>query len=679
MKLSYNWIKDHVDIDVKPEILAEKLTMTGSEVGGIEEVDGDFVMELEITSNRPDCLNMLGLAREAAAIFGKDLKMPAIKVIEEDASGKAGDIECDIRDRRLCPRYTARIIRGVKVRESSGRVSERLTSLGVRKVNNVVDITNFCLMESGQPMHAFDLDKIRGKKIEIRPAKKGEKIITIDGLERELREDMLVIADKEGPIAIAGVMGGKDTEVTLETKNILLESAYFDPVSVRRTSRVLGLSSDSSYRFERGVDKSSVKSSSDRAAALILDSAGGKAGSFYDSGSYGEDRKEIELDAARVSALLGEDIGEKEISGILDRLGMENGFGENGKIKVSVPVFREDISRPADLIEEVARIYGYDRISDTVPVSAPWSRRKSKEREVNEKIKKALTSMGLNEIMTYSLISEKSARFFDNLVKDEIKIMNPLSAEQEMLTPHLVDGMLKAAAWNINRGNKDLMFFETGKIYSRSEKKGEFLEMPVLSVGMTGNAYKNWMEGEKKTDTYRLKGVLENMARQIRVELSFRADKIEGIKNAAAILMGDAKIGFLGEVALDKLGIYGISQDVFVSQIELGEVFKAAVLMGKYSPVPRFPSSSRDISVLCDKSVPAADIKDMAEKTGADMVENVDITDMYEGKQIPSGKKSVTLSVTYGLADRTLTDPEISETHSKIKEELASKLKVTFR
>ncbi|MFA6636534.1 MAG: phenylalanine--tRNA ligase subunit beta [Candidatus Omnitrophota bacterium] len=679
MKLSYNWIKDYIDIDVTPELLAEKLTMTGSEVGGIEEVNGDFVMELEITSNRPDCLNMLGLAREAAAIFGKDIKMPAVKVIEEYASGKDDTIEFEIRSPHLCPRYTARIIRSVKVRESFGRVSERLTSLGVRKVNNVVDITNFCLMESGQPMHAFDLDKIKGKKIEIRQAQKGEKITTIDGVERELKTDMLVIADKGRPIAIAGVMGGKDTEVTSGTKNILLESAYFDPVSIRRTSRVLGLSSDSSYRFERGVDKSSVKSSSDRAAALILEAAGGKAGLFYDSGPYGEDRKEIEIDAARVSALLGTNVREEEIAGILGRLGMETVPGESGKIKVSVPVFREDISRPADLVEEVARIYGYDRIPDTVPTPAPWSPRKSKERQVNEKIKKTLIAMGLNEIMTYSLISEKSAGVFDGLVKGRIKIMNPLSEEQGILTPHLVDGMLKAAAWNVNRGNKDLMFFETGKIYSRPEKKEEFVEMPVLSVGMTGNVYRNWMEGEKKADIYRLKGVLENMARHIRVEFCFRSDKIEGIKNAAAILMGNVKIGFLGEVAVDKLEIYGISQDVFVAQIELREVFKNSVLRGRYSPIPKFPSSSRDISVLCDKSVPAADIKVMVEKTGAGMVENVDITDMYEGKQIPSGKKSVTLSVTYGLAARTLTDQEVSEMHSRIKEQLSSKLKVTFR
>ena len=679
MKLSYKWIKDYVDIDADPETLAERLTMTGSEVGGMEQINGDVAMELEITSNRPDCLNMLGLAREAAAIFRVKVKVPVTDGFL-DASGENGNgVKCEIKEPALCPRYTARTIRDVKVGAMSGKISERLESLGMRKVNNVVDITNFCLLESGQPLHAFDLDKIKGATVEIRRARKGEKIVTLDGEERQLDPEMLVIADAETPIAIAGVMGGKRTEVTCETKNILLESAYFDPISVRRTSRSLGFSSDSSYRFERGVDKAAIKSSSRRATALILEAAGGKAEGFYDSGEYGEDKKELELDIVKAGKLLGVELDLKETMELLERLGMDVFRVSDEKLKVTVPSFREDIYREIDLIEEVARIYGYHRIPDTVPVSAPWTASKSEERKVLEKTKKLLCSMGLSEIMTYSMISEPAARNFQDLVKDEVKIMNPLSAEQEMLTPHLIDGMLKSVSWNLNRGNKDLMFFESGKAYKHGSKKEEFIEMPVLAIGTTGLITKNWTEGEKKTDIYRLKGVLENLAENLRFSFLFEPHQIDGFKNAVKISIKGKEAGFIGEVTKEKLDVYGITQNVFVAQVELGEIYRNAALRGKYAPIPRFPFSSRDISVLCDKNIAAAGIKDIIEQSGGDIAGKVDIVDMYEGKQIPPDKKSVTFRVMYGVPDRTLTDREIEETHSKIKETLITKLNVSFR
>jgi phenylalanyl-tRNA synthetase beta chain len=680
MKLSYNWIKDYVKIKAGAEELAEKLTMTGSEVGAIEKFRDDFVMELEITSNRPDCLNMLGLAREAAAIFGSRVESPLQENPKQpDARGKEGALKFEIKDPEMCPRYTARIIKDVKVGESSGKIRERIESMGLRLVNNVVDITNFCLMESGQPLHAFDLDKIKGSKIEVRKAKKGERIVTLDGEERELDPGILVIADAEKPIAIAGVMGGKNTEVTLNTRNILLESAYFDPLSVRRTSRELGLSSDSSYRFERGVDKGAVVPSSVRAAELILGSARGVLGEFYDSGSYGEENKEVRMDILRAGNILGVVLDEKETATLLERLGMKVRSAEKGVITVAVPSFREDIHREIDLVEEVARIYGYHKVPDTVPVSAPWTEKKSFNRQVLEKTKRLLCSMGLSEIMTYSMISEKAARNFPALVKDEIKIKNPLSAEQEMLTPHLVDGMLKSIAWNINRGNKDIMFFEAGKSYRRSGEKGKFIEPYVISIGMTGVVSRNWKEGELKSDVYRLKGVVENMASRLRIELNFAAKKIDGFKNSAKITIKGKESGFFGEVSRGRLDLYGINQDVFVAEIDLSEIFSNAVLKGSYCPVQRFPSSFRDVSVLCEKTVTAARIKETAASAGIGIVERIEITDMYEGKQIPDDKKSVTLSVTYGLPDRTLTDQEIEDAHSEIKKTLSSKLGVGFR
>ncbi len=678
MKLSYNWIKDYADIKEGPEALAEKLTMSGSEVGSCSKVKGDTVMELEITSNRPDCLNMIGLAREAAAVAGAKISIPFPKDLPKEGKARLS-VRCDIKAPELCPRYTARIIEGVNVKDIAGKISDRLEALGMRKVNNVVDITNFCLMETGQPLHAFDLDKIKGARVEVRTARKGEKIVTIDGEERELAENMLVIADAERPIAVAGVMGGKDTEVTGNTRNILLESAYFDPVSVRRTSRALGISTDSSYRFERGVDKGWVIKASARAAGLILEHAGGIPGEIYDSGSYGGDEKEIEIDTARAAAVLGLPLDGETAKRILESLGMGVSVLSGGKMKVKVPSFREDVSREIDIIEEIARIYGYHRISETVPVPAPWRERKTRDRMALEKVKRLLAAMGLNEIMTYSMISQKAAYNFPELVKNEVRIKNPLSAEQEMLTPHLVDGMMKAMVWNLNRGNRDLMLFESGKRYTRNQDGTGFAEKPVLCVGMTGLASRSWAEGERKADIYRLKGVIENLAEHLRVGICFEPRETDGFTNAAAILAQGTQTGFIGEVAAEKLGVYGINQRVFVAEIELTEFLGKAVLKGAYSPVPRFPFSSRDVSVLCEKKTRAADIKEVITESAKGLAREVEITDMYEGKQIPDGKKSVSFRITYGVADRTLTDQEVEAAHSAVKSELSVKLAVSFR
>ena len=679
MKLSYNWIKEYVDIKVSPEELAKGLTMSGSEVGSMEKTGGDAVMELEITSNRPDCLNMIGLAREVSAAFDKALKVPAMSLPASKSKSKGPAIKCVIEDKDLCSRYTARVIAGLTVKPSGKKLKKHITAVGLRPVNNIVDVTNFCLMETGQPLHAFDLDKIKGAKITVRRARKNEKIITIDGVERELKTDMLVIADAERAIAVAGVMGGRDTEVSSFTKNVLLESAYFDPISIRRTARTLGLASDSSYRFERGVDKGMVRAASDRATSLIEDEAGGEIRDFYDAGTQKEEKTIIDIDVDGVGKVLGIKIAAKEISRILSRLGMKPAKGKAGRIKVTVPTFREDIKREVDLIEEIARIYGYDRIPDDVPKFVPQVIRKEQSRKVIEKIKNALASAGLNEIMTYSLISEQAAGIFPALMHDPVKLMNPLSAEQEMLTPHLADGMLKAAAWNMNRGNKDLALFEIGKIYYRRGGKRPFGEISTLSLGMAGDVSKNWKDGAKKTDIYSVKGIAENLAGRMGLALEVAPAKVEGFTGAGNVFLGGEEAGFIGEVAKDKLSAYGIEERVVFAQIKLDAFIGKAELTAKYKPIPRFPVSSRDVSVLCEQALPAAKIKEAIEGAGEQIMISAEATDVYTGEQIPAGKKSVTFSITYGLDSRTMTDEEISAAHSRIKNILTEKLGVTFR
>ncbi|MFH1552028.1 MAG: phenylalanine--tRNA ligase subunit beta, partial [Candidatus Omnitrophota bacterium] len=362
MKLSYEWLKEYVDIDASAEELARGLTMSGSEVGAMHEAEGDTIMDLEITSNRPDCLNIIGLAREASAVFDRSLHLPAMEVPTAAVSGEGPEVQCLVKNKKLCPRYTARVVSGVHVKEAAGNTKKRILALGLRPVNNVVDVTNFCLMETGQPLHAFDLDKIKGGKIIIREAAKGEKIVTIDGVERVLEEGMLVIADSAGPVAIAGIMGGKDTEVTGATKNVLLESAYFDPISIRRTARALGLSSDSSYRFERGVDKGMIKAASDRAATLIADQTSGKICAFHDVSDLLEEKTLVEFSIKKAEKILGIALDKEKVKNILEKLGMKLSEEAGGRLLVSVPSFREDLKKEIDLVEEVARIYGYDNI-----------------------------------------------------------------------------------------------------------------------------------------------------------------------------------------------------------------------------------------------------------------------------------------------------------------------------
>lgn len=680
MKLSYEWLKEYVDIDASAEKLAHMLSMSGSAVESVKDTEGTKVFELEITSNRPDCLNILGLARETAAIFGKTFKAPAMGPLKGEKSGVAP--ECVIKAKDLCPRYTARVITGVNVKAANNVISKRLLSVGLRPINNVVDITNYCLMELGQPMHAFDLDKIKGGKVIIRKAVKGEKIVTLDGAERTLEEGMLVIADAERAIAIAGVMGGKDTEVTASTKNILLESAYFEPISVRRTARKLAISTDSSYRFERGVDKGMVKLASDRAARMILAEAGGVAGEFGDEGKAEPEKVTAKFDVAHAEKIIGARLGKARVKKILKSLGVIVKKESGDKLNVVIPSFREDVEREIDLIEEVARVFGYDNIPSTLSKIVPQGERKEKQRKVEEKIRTALAGSGMNEIITYSLTNKKSAEMFPLTEKVPVQLANPLSEEQRYLVPQLADGMLKAFSWNINRKNKDLAFFEIAKTYHRTGAgEKDIKETPTLCVGMTGNLRKNWKEGDVAAGLYDLKGAVEALLARIRVAAEFASLEKDGFSTAAEIRIGPEKrpAGFIGEVSAKTLAAYDIVQKVFVAEIALDETAKAAILEDSYTPVPRFPASSRDVSILCDKSLESAALKAAMEEKGGSLLKRVELIDLYEGEKLPAGKKSLTYTLDYGRDDRTITDDEVEAAHAGIKQEIAEKFDVTYR
>ncbi|MFH1798405.1 MAG: phenylalanine--tRNA ligase subunit beta [Candidatus Omnitrophota bacterium] len=686
MKLSYEWLKEYVKCDLPVDKITEGLTMSGSEVGAVENFGGDKIAELEITSNRPDCLSIIGLAREVSTIFDKDLHLPDMDIPKSLLAKKGPGIKCFIKKEKLCPYYTCRVIKGVKIKPVGEKIRKRLLSFGLRPVNNAVDVTNFCLLENGQPLHVFDLDKIKGGKVIVRESKKGEVITTLDDVKRSLPEGMLVIADEAGPIAIAGVMGAKGTEVTETTRNILLESAYFEPASIRRASRLLGISSDSSYRFERGVDKGLISKARDRAARLIAEETGGMICGFYEAGKLAYNPTRIIFRLEKAEKVLGIPLKKEKIEKFFYRLGLKIKKSKGQNLVVTIPSFREDLKQEVDLIEEAARIYGYGNIPETVARFVPQTRRKQLSREIIEKAKMALSSLGLNEIMTYSLISEGAAKRFSDISalpaggeRLIASLQNPLSEEQKVLTPHLLDGMLRTISWNLNRKNQGLAFFEVGNGYSRASREKGVTEKPMLCIGLTGVFRKNWKEGARDADFYDLKGTVENLFHKLKILPQFCPVKIESLNNCAEIKIKGGQIGFLGMIEERLLKEYSISQQVYVCQVLLDKVFSHAKLGRKFYPIPRFPASTRDISLLCDQFLNAEDVSKVIFETGGAIVLSSELADVYQGDQIPEDKKSLSYSIKYGAGSRTLTDEEVEAVHSKIKETLAAKLNISFR
>ena len=680
MKTSYNWLKDYVNIKLSPEELAHKLTMAGLEVTSIEKMGDDAIMEFEITPNRPDCLSVIGIAREAATVTGKKLKTKKSKLKSQDLKIKP---QVEIRDKDLCPRYTARIIEGVKVGPSPQWLVDRLEGMGLRPVNNVVDITNFCLFELGQPLHAFDYDKIKGRKIIVRRAKEGEKIVTIDGEQRVLSKDMLIIADTERAVAIGGVMGSLNSEVTDSTRNVLLESAYFNPVSVRRTSRRLGLISESSYRFERSVDPGGITPASDRAASLIAELCGGKIGPIKDVGKSDPKERKISLRTSRLNAILGLEVLQSIIEKILTSLQLKVKSSAKDKLSIGVPSFRQDLKSEIDLIEEVARIYGYDRFPSTMPTTTMVDHHTQGcefERVVNNLLRETLVSFeGINEIITYGLISRKALEGIDVDPEKTVSIKNPLGLEQEIMRPTLMPGLLNTISRNLNNRQKDQKLFELGKAYFKA--KGAFKEEDRLIIGLTGMASAGWL-GRKKVNILYLKGIIESLFDKLEIDLSVDIGKIFPVlERRVPLKVGSVEIGFLEEVSKKLLSAFDIKTEVFICEIEVPKItpFIKLKMEKRFSEITKYPSATRDLSIIVDKIVLSEKVASIIKSAGGDLVKKVDLFDQYSGKQIPAGKRGLSYSIEYQAQDRTLTDGEINRLHSEIRNAITRQLGARIR
>ena len=661
MKVTYNWLKDFVDIKLSPRELADKLTMTGLEVVSLEEKSGDFVLEIEITSNRPDWLSVLGIAREVAAITNSKLKIRQQNYTKKNKNSNSFKIE--IEDKKDCPLYTARIIRGVKVGPTPEWLRNRLELVGCRSVNNVVDITNYVLFELGEPMHAFDLDKLGQDHIAVRRGDPGEKIATIDGIERNLSPNILVIANDRKPIAIAGVMGGVNSEVGFATKNILLEAAVFNAVLVRRGRQELGLQSESSYRFERGVDIGSVEKASLRGAELIVEICGGSEELFKASGLSKFKPKDIILNLSESERLLGINISAIKVKQILSKLGFNVREKSKNAFCISVPSFRQDVNLAEDLIEEIARVFGYERIPVSLPKISPSVTTSERGGLVSD-VKNILISLGLNEAITYSLTDLKTLNDF-NSACSSVEIMNPLSQEQGVLRTTLIPGLIRAIAHNLNQKQESVALFEVGNIFLKSKNEpGEELSLGIALSG-TKKILLNDSTVKDELGLLNLKGMVGVFFARFGIK-DFDFVK-QGDGAQVEIYAGKESVGFMRPMDTVLLDRYGIkNKNVFVLEISLKKVLSYANLNKKYSPLAKYPGISRDISFVLKEENSIKDLLLKLKEIGKPLLRYLEVADYYKGKQIPIGYRGLTLSCIYGSNERTLTEEEVAPLHNLI-------------
>lgn len=665
MKISLNWLKDYVHFTISAKELAHRLTLSGLEVEKEESCGTDTIFEFEVTPNRPDCLSILGIARELSAILHLPLKKPFIKSIK--IPKQKSDIT--IADLHDCSRYIGAVLQNICVQKTPPTLQKHITSIGLRSVNNIVDITNFCLMELGQPMHAFDLDKLEGRKIIVRRAKQGEKIVAINDAEYTLDSSVLVIADERKAVAIAGIMGGKETEVTEDTKNVLLESACFDPHLIRRTSRKLGLRSDASYRFERGVDNVMVEMACRRAINLIVDAAGAKLVSFNDvHAGFGKISKpqSILFDVEKAARFLGTPLMPATVKNILEHLEFDvRGCGRN-KLAVIPPSFRMDIKSDIDITEEIGRIIGFDNLSTRLAAVNPVNMTTSPKRCFKEKIAQLLAGQGLSEVIAYALIGEK------DLLKTKIETsnlvynQNPLSEEQQVLRPSSIPSMIKIVAHNFKNGQKDLALFEMGRVYLPQN------EQEVLSLAFMGEAQSDWRKAKARfVDFYDCKGVVENVCGSLGIgSVRYEANKnkfFDPLKSAS-IVVGGQEIGFLGKIQSDILENYDVKhQDVYCAQISLDALWQqAAQEIRRYVPLCVYPGVVRDVSLAVKDHVSYQRLVEAVESLQETLLKKIDLIEQYVGDKIPHGHKGVTLSLMYQSSERTLTEKEVEEAHQRI-------------
>ena len=676
MLISYKWLKELTGTSLTPLELRERLTMVGLAIDAIEEANGDSVLDVEVPSNRPDCLSHVGVAREVAVIEKSQVQTPKSKDFR--TAGRAENFSAvEILDTDLCPRYAARVIRGVKIAPSPDWLAQRLNEIGQRPINNVADITNYVLHEMGQPLHAFDLAKLTDHKIVVRRAGAGEKLKTLDGVDRVLDHDMLVIADAKEPVALAGIMGGLDSEISEATTDVLIESAYFNPDSVRRTARKLGMDTEASRRFERGADCENVLRAQARCVELICEIAGGVATEdVIDVYPKPLDPREVKLRPGRVEALTSLKVDATEMKRILLALG----FAEQDFV-YAVPSWRIDVSLEEDLVEEIARHTGYDKIASKLP-PANLSGEYQPAEQQRRALRRVLTGIGFDEAINFSFIESAYDSEFDFIPAFSsagapalVTLNNPIIEEASRMRPTLLPGLLQSVRNNLNHGTREVGLFESGRVFANPSSGELPIEREALGLIATGYLQEQGRaQGSSEWSFYEFKGALEAAVDAMKLgPLSFAAGKVKHLREgqSAVVTLGDGTaIGSMGRLSEAIAASYKFRQPVFVAELDLTTLLKSQPRIVQYKPLPRYPSVVRDITLLVSRDVTFSQLREAIESRHIEDYDGVKLVGTYEGKNIPEAQRSVTLRIDFRSDERTLRDEEVEQRNRELIDSL---------
>ncbi len=674
MKISYNWLKEYVKALPQPEKLADLLTMHSFEVENIEKIGKDYVLDIDVLPNRAhDCLSHIGVARECSALLNYKLQITRPK-LKENIKKVEEFVKVEVKDTQACPRYTARVIANIKVGPSPEWLKQRLKALDQKSINNIVDATNYVMFEMGQPLHTFDYEKIEGKTIIVRKAKKGEKITTLDGEKCNLDNDILIIADRRSPLALAGIKGGKKAEITNKTKTIVLESANFDIHAVRNTLRKTGIRTESSLRFEHGLDPNLASQAIDKLAELISEiSEGQVAKGMVDIYPKKVLPQKIKLNLEKVESILGVKVSRQQVIKSLKSLGFEI----DNSLKVTVPTFRQDIKIEEDLIEEIARLIGYNNISAQAPLGLLGVTKSDEVFSVNNKIKTIFEGFGFSEVYNFSFVGENDLKKLGIKSKDCLELENPLSLDLKYLRRDLLINLLKNVKNNLKSftGREGIKIFEIGKIYRPTHKAlGDKLSVEEEKM-LTGLiAVQN--EREKGERFYEIKGAIDSLFNKLGVtdhwydDFQATPEWTEGIfwqkTSTAEVKVGNQEIGFIGEInpkILNKLNLKGI---VVAFNLNFEKILKLAREELIYQPPSPYPAAVRDLAVLVYRGDKVADVLNVINDAGGKLVRDVDLFDMYEGEEIPKAKKSLAFHIIYQSYEKTLKDSEVDKIQKRI-------------
>ncbi len=698
MKVAYNWLKDFVELTVSPEELASRMALSGTNIASVETGPHGAVLDAEVTSNRPDCLGILGIAREVAAIYRLPLKNISPRPRESSALSAADAVSVKIEAPELCGRFTARIIRGVRIQPSPSWLRDRLEAAGVASISNVVDITNYVMLELGHPLHAFDYDRVKNHSIVIRRAKPGEKMKTLDGLERTLDPSICMVCDGDGSraVGIGGIMGGADTEISFSTKNVLIECAWFDPIATRRSARFLKLHTEASTRFGRGADPEMAEVASRRVAELILQLAGGELLSgFVDVYPGKRTPKRIGLTRAEILRILGADVPDKEIDAILTALGFapkrtDAGRGTENSLlaawECTQPSWRADVEREIDLIEEVARVYGLDKFPPRLPAARLGAARLP-HYEAETRLRERLIGLGYHEIVTIPHVAEARNELFRSADAIPAKLANPLSEEAGVLKSTAAVTMAAAIEWNLNHGQRNVRLFEIGHHYRLVN--GKSVETRTLALGATGLArWQGLHDPAREYDFRDLKGDLDSVG-ALCGGFQWQQGGPEWLHPAKRSLLsldkeGTQSLGVAGQLSKRVSDTLKFRQDVYLAEINLGPVycmFYGVKNNRRYDPLPRFPSVERDFSLFLADGIPFADVVSAINALKIGEIASIEAVDLFRGKNVPAGKYSLLVRITLQSREATFSEAQLNDFSTRIiaavQKELAASLRAS--